>query len=88
MFDKELNMAKRSVHVSRAISQLDGKSNEFKDFLEIFVYKYDEVSVKKALRELYKFNYKISDIKGLSAALIMSNYKKVGGKHEMSKMRN
>ncbi len=72
--EKEFARARKNIHVSRAISKLQEKSIEFKNFLEIFEHKYTQEAVKAALRELYMFNREIKDIKGLTAALIIKNY--------------
>jgi len=72
--EKELVKAKRNIYVSRAISKLNKKSREYKNFLEILSHKYREENVKAALRDLYNFNREIKDIKGLTAALIIRNY--------------
>jgi len=72
--EKELVKVRRNIYVSRAISKLNEKSLEYKEFLEIFEHKYTQESVKAALRELYMFNREIKDIKGLIAALIIKNY--------------
>jgi len=72
--EKELVRARRNIHVARAISKLSKKSFEYKEFLDIFSHKYREENVKAALRDLYKFNREIKDIKGLTAALIIKNY--------------
>ncbi len=72
--EKEFVKARKNIHVSRAISKLQEKSYEFKEFLEIFEHKYTQEAVKAALRELYMFNREIKDIKGLTAALIIKNY--------------
>jgi len=72
--EKELVRAKRNIHVARAISKLNKKTFEYKEFLEIFSHKYREENIKAALRDLYKFNREIKDIKGLTAALIIKNY--------------
>jgi hypothetical protein len=71
---KELVKARRNIYVSRAISKLNRKSFEYKEFLEIFSKKYNQESVKATLRELYTFNREIEDIKRLTVALIMKNY--------------
>jgi hypothetical protein len=72
--EKELVKARRNIYVSRAISKLNRKSFEYKEFLEIFSKKYNQESVKATLRELYTFNREIEDIKRLTVALIMKNY--------------
>ncbi|GLI56988.1 hypothetical protein PM10SUCC1_25020 [Propionigenium maris DSM 9537] len=72
--EKEFARARKNIYVSRAISKLQEKSQEYINFLEIFEHKYTQEAVKAALRELYMFNREIKDIKGLTAALIIKNY--------------
>ncbi len=69
-----MDYARRNIHVSRAISKLDGKSSEYLDYLDIFSRKYGKDKVEKALKQLYKFNHEILDIKGLTAVMVISNY--------------
>jgi len=72
--ENELVKARKNIYVSKAISKLNKKSMEYKEFLEIFSHKYREENVKAALRDLYRFDHEIKDIKGLTAALIIKNY--------------
>jgi hypothetical protein len=74
MFHRELSIALKNVHVSRAVSSLPYKSSEYNDFLEIFTHKYGIDTVKAALNELYHYKYNIADIKRLTAAKIIKNY--------------
>ncbi len=74
MFKRYLGSLLKNIYVSKSISKLDGKSQEYLNFLEVFSNKYNPETVKAALRELYNINREIEDIKRLTAALIMKNY--------------
>lgn len=73
MFREEVTKAMRNVHVSKAVSKLEGKSQGYIDFLGIFTHRYGENAIKAALEELYSFNKEIYEIKRLTVATIMKH---------------
>lgn len=76
MFEKELNLAKKNIYVSKAISRLPGKTGEFLEHLLLFEKKYGDAPVKKSLKSIYKNSTKeIIDIKKLTAAIIIKESK-------------
>ncbi len=66
MFKKELTKAMRNIYVSRSVSKLKGKSSEFNKFIGMLSNKYSEVSVRRALKDLYYCTSDITDIKALT----------------------
>lgn len=76
MFEKELNLAKKNMYVSKAISRLPGKTGGFREYLLSFERKYGNTPVKNSLRNLYRNSTKeIVDLKTLIAALIIKESK-------------
>jgi len=73
MFEKEVRKSMRNIHISKAVSKLDGKSREYLDFLEIFAHKYGRTAVETALEELYTYNSEIYDIERITVATIMKH---------------
>ena len=57
--ERELAKVRKNIYVSRAISKLEEKSQEYINFLEIFEHKYTQEAVKAALRELYMLTAKL-----------------------------
>lgn len=76
MFEKELNLAKKNIYVSQAISRLSGKTGGFREYLLYFERKYGDAPVKSSLRNLYRNSTKeIVDLKILVAVLIIKESK-------------
>ena len=73
MFRKEVSRVMKNIFVSRAISKLTGRSQDYINFLEIFSHKYTPEIVRAALKELYHFNGEIKDIERITAALIIKH---------------
>jgi hypothetical protein len=73
MFEKEVRKSLRNIHVSKAVSKLNGKSREYLDFLEMFSRKYGRTAVETALEELYTYNREIYSIERLTVAIIMKH---------------
>lgn len=74
-FEKEIAKLKRNIHISKAISKLPFKVNEFADILRIFANKYSEYDVKEACKQLYNYNRDIPDLKNLVAAYTVKSFK-------------
>lgn len=62
-FKKEIDLARKNIHVSRAISKLPGRSSEFEETARILANRYTQYDVKETIKNLYKHNKEISDIK-------------------------
>ena len=62
-FKKEIDLAKRSIHVSRAISKLPGRSAELEETARILANRYTQYDVKETLKNMYRYNREIPDIK-------------------------
>jgi hypothetical protein len=71
MFEREVSKAIRNIHVSKAISKIEGKSQGYLIFLGKFAHKYGESAIKAALEELYTYNREIYSIERLTVATIM-----------------
>jgi len=73
MFRKDVSKVMKNIYVSRAISKLEGRSQEYINFLEIFSHKHSPEVVRAALKELYTFNGEIKDIERITAAMVIKH---------------
>lgn len=62
-FKKEINLARKNIHVSKAISKLHGRSDELEETARILANRYTQYDVKETIKNLYKYNKEIPDIK-------------------------
>lgn len=49
-FKKEINLARKNIHVSKAISKLHGRSDELEETARILANRYTQYDVKETLK--------------------------------------